>query len=226
MRKIWLGFFGLCLVFVANSAFADPPSKFSFKGLSADAQCYTVLSEDGCTFQESYITGFDQTVREGRDKSTREAVSVFMGISNYCTGEFSYKYGDRDLVPGELSINKKLRYGTLNAPAVKVCDPNSGVCSNMDVDILWEALGGSYQFKGKFSTKTPWYEDRQKFDSVWQPALVTGTLNEDGNDLLLDSVCYGSLSDSKSNYRSRTFLPPRHHLRRNKQQQTTSLIET
>ncbi|TSC69948.1 MAG: hypothetical protein G01um101470_917 [Parcubacteria group bacterium Gr01-1014_70] len=210
VRKIFGSLF-VCLfsVMLHSLASADPPARFSFKGLSADTQCYAVLSEDGCLFHEAYITGFDQSLRDGKNRTTSQVVSVFVATSNYCTWEFNYAYGDRDLLPGELSIDKKLRSGSLIAPHVKICDPWSGFCGKVDVNISWDALGGPYEFKGQFSSKTPWYEDRQKFDSTWQPALATGTLTDEvGNDLLADSVCYGSMSDSKSNYKSRTFLNP------------------
>lgn len=209
MRKTLMFLFvGFVCVLLTSSAFADPPAKFSFKGLSADTQCY-VSKEDWCVFEEAYVTGFDQTMRDGKDKSTRQVVSVFIAVSNYCTWAFSYKYGDRDLTPGELTIDKNLHSGSLNASGVKVCDPWTGVCDSVDVDMSWDALGGPHEFKGQFSSKTPWYENRQKFDSTWQPSLVAGTLTDAvENDLLAGSVCYGSMSDSKSNYRSRNYLFP------------------
>ena len=155
-------------------------------GLSAMTY-FSGTDPTGCIYTSVFVQGIHRLYKNRPDPGEATSI-VYLVIhqQDYCTGQSVYIYKEVPVDQGELSIDKKLAWTTLNTTITAF---NVITQSNVDIalDLTWTATGPLVVDKIDYKDNTPHCHWMMRSKGLSREAEASGTITYAGTTINVDS---------------------------------------
>lgn len=155
-------------------------------GLSAMTY-FSGTDPTGCIYTSVFVQGIHRLYKNPPGPGEATSI-VYLSIyqQDYCTGQSVYIYKDVPVDQGELSIDKKLGWTTLNTTITAF---NVITQSNVDIvlDLTWTATGPLVVDKIDYKDNTPHCHWMMRSKGLSRQAEASGTITYAGTTINVDS---------------------------------------
>lgn len=155
-------------------------------GLSAMTY-FSGTDPTGCIYTSVFVQGIHRLYKNPPGPGEATSI-VYLSIyqQDYCTGQSVYIYKDVPVDQGELSIDKKLGWTTLNTTITAF---NVMTQSNVEIalDLTWTAAGSLVVDKIDYKDNTPHCHLMMRSKGPSREAEASGTITYAGTTINVDS---------------------------------------
>ena len=176
----------LALAVFGQSQAATAAEVVRTSGLSATTY-FSGTDPTGCIYISVFVQGIRKLYKNppGPGEAT-SIVYLVIHQQDYCTGQSVYIYKDVPVVQGELSLDKKLGWTTLNTTITAF---NVITQSNVDIalDLTWTATGPLVVDKIDYKDNTPHCHWMMRSKGPFREAEASGTITYAGTTINVNS---------------------------------------
>lgn len=176
----------LALAVFGQSQAATAAEVVRTSGLSAMTY-FSGTDSTGCIYTSVFVQGIHRLYKNPPGPGGATSI-VYLVIhqQDYCTGQSVYIYKDVPVDQGELSIDKKLGWTTLNTTITAF---NVITQSNVDIalDLTWTATGPLVVDKIDYKDNTPHCHWMMRSKGPSRQAEASGTITYAGSTINVDS---------------------------------------
>jgi hypothetical protein len=176
----------LALAVFGQSQAATAAEVVRTSGLSAMTY-FSGTDSTGCIYTSVFVQGIHRLYKNPPGPwGATSIVYLVIHQQDYCTGQSVYIYKDVPVDQGELSIDKKLGWTTLNTTITAF---NVITQSNVDIalDLTWTATGPLVVDKIDYKDNTPHCHWMMRSKGPSRQAEASGTITYAGSTINVDS---------------------------------------